>query len=42
MEFIKIKQPTFEDWHKKNFKLDRVSDPMLDYVREVGDYCVNK
>lgn len=35
MEFIKIKQPTFEEWHKKNFKLDRVSDPTLDYIREV-------
>lgn len=23
MEFIKIKQPTFKEWHKKNFKLDR-------------------
>lgn len=40
MEFIKIKQPTFKEWHKKNFKLDRVSDPILDYIREVGNYNV--
>ncbi len=35
MEFVKIKQPTFEEWHKKNFNLDRVSDPLHDYIREV-------
>lgn len=40
MESIRIKQPTFEEWYKKNFKLDRVSDPLLNYVREVGNYNV--
>lgn len=36
MESIKVKQPTFEEWRKKNFKLDRVADPLHDYVRKRG------
>lgn len=35
MEFTKLKQPTFNEWYKKNFKLDRVSDSLLDYIKDV-------
>lgn len=35
MNYIKSNKLNFKEWHRKKINLDRVSDPLHDYVKDL-------